>query len=83
MKYRLNNSLKVITSSIVLMIPTGNNEYVMREYNNGEELVNEDFDTYYLVDDIKAEDNHVVIKLIVNNRINNTNWVGEEQVSFF
>ena len=41
------------------------------------------FNKSYLIDEMYARNDEIVIKLKVNNQINTTNWCGEEQVSFF
>ena len=84
MKYRLNTKLQIIKSPIVIVLPNNDGgTAIERRYSNGEELIHEEFDEYYLVEAIEAVDNHIVLRLKVNDRINDINWAGEEQTNFF
>lgn len=77
MTYKLNFELKKIKSNIHITAP------MELEFENGEELCDYDFDKHYLIESISAKDSIIEIVLIENTQINTTNWVGEEQVSFF
>ena len=77
MRYKLNPAIGKITSSLVLIINGSE-----LEFENGEEAVNHDFEKNYIVDSMYARNNKVVA-VLKESEINNTNWVGEEQVSFF
>lgn len=78
MTYKLDPSVAKITSRI-LLISNGTEKV----YENGEQLADADFDKYYLIESISIKDDMIAVKLKENDRINDTNWCGEEQVSFF
>lgn len=77
MTYKLNPELKKIVSPVVLDI---NGERT--KYPNGEALTKLTLDKNFLVESISIEDAVIVVRLILNNQVNNTNWAGEEIVSF-
>ena len=78
MTYKLNPIIETITSKTIVVID--DKEFV---FNNGKEAVKQEYDHNYLVDSISAKDDTVIVALKVNKLINSTNWMGEEQVSFF
>ena len=78
MKYKLNPAIGKITSPVILSI---GDEKI--EYPSGQSAVDSEFDKNYLVDSLFAQDNKIIVILKENKNINNTSWVGEEQVSFF
>ena len=78
MTYKLNPIIETITSKTIVVID--DKEYV---FNNGKEAVKQEYDRNYFVDSISAKDDTVIVVLKENKLINSTNWMGEEQVSFF
>ena len=78
MKYKLNPAIGKITSPVVLIMDDKETEY-----SDGKIAADNEFDKNYLVDSMFAKDNKIFVVLKENDMINNTNWVGEEQVSFF
>ena len=79
MTYKLNRDISKISAPVTLIID--NNEI---EYGNGSIAVDTAvFDKWYLIDEISVRDGRVLIHLKENTQINDTNWCGEEQVSFF
>lgn len=53
------------------------------EYSDGQALLNQKFDRYYLVSAIRHTEKAIVVELEENKRINDISWIGEEVVSFF
>ena len=78
MKYRLNPSINKIISSIILIYDEQEVEFA-----SGKDAADTEFDKNYIVKSLFAQDDKIVIVLKENDAVNNTNWVGEEQVSFF
>ena len=78
MTYKLNPIIETITSKTIVVID--DKEFV---FNNGKEAVKQEYDHNYLIDSISAKDDTVIVVLKENKLINSTNWMGEEQVSFF
>jgi len=78
MKYKLSYEVKKIKSRI--LVKYDGNE---AEYDSGAELVDVEFDKYYLIDSITAENDMVVLTLIENTKINDTNWSNDSNISFF
>ena len=54
-----------------------------KEFINGKHLAEYEFEKNYLIDSISVDNGKLIIELKENDNINTTNWVGEEQVSFF
>lgn len=54
-----------------------------KEFANGLALAAFEFDKNYLVERISVENGRIHIDLIENQKMNTTNWVGEEEVGFF
>lgn len=78
MTYKIDQFVAKITSHLLLSY-----DGYEKIFENGKQLADADFDKYYLIDSISIKDDMIAIKLKENDRINNTNWCGEEQVSFF
>lgn len=78
MTYKIDQCVAKITSHI-LLICNGTEKV----FENGKQLADADFDKYYLIDSISIKDDMIAVTLKENDRINNTNWCGEEQVTFF
>lgn len=78
MTYRIEQFVRKITSPVI--VKTGK-DFV--QYSNGEELANAEFSEQMSIINISAEDNKVIIELVKNDRVNDVNWIGEEQADFF
>lgn len=78
MKFKLSYEVKKIKSRVLVKFE--DNE---AEYESGAELVDVEFDKYYLIDSITAKNDIVVLTLVENTKINDISWCGEEQISFF
>ena len=78
MTYKLQELISKISSPVVLVID-GKEEYC---FEDGKTAYEQEYDRYYLVEDMRVAENKVYITLVENERINDTNWCGEEQ-SFF
>lgn len=78
MKYKLSYEVKKIKSRVLVKFE--DNEAT---YESGAELADVEFDKYYLIDSITADNDMVVLTLVENTKINDINWCGEEQISFF
>ena len=78
MTYLLPGSIQYISCPVVLVI-----ENQELRFENGILAIEYKFNKSYLIDEMYARNDEIVIKLKVNNQINTTNWCGEEQVSFF
>ncbi|SFB66266.1 hypothetical protein [Ruminococcus albus] len=77
MTYRVEQFVRKISSPVI--VKYGDTE---REFKSGEELANYDFDRNVVVTDVSADGNKIIITLVENARVNETNWVGEEQTYF-
>lgn len=78
MKYKLSYEVNKIKSRVLVKFDS--NE---AEYKSGAELADVEFDKYYLIDSITAENDTVVLTLVENTKINDINWCGEGKISFF
>lgn len=79
MTYKLESIIEKISSPVVLLID-GEERYA---YENGKKAYEASYVRYYLISDIRAEREKIYITLVEKTHINDTNWCGEEQVSFF
>lgn len=79
MTYKIQEFVSKISSPIVLLIDGQERFY----FENGNKAYQADYDKYYLVSEIRAQADKVYITLIENTKINDTNWCGEQEVSFF
>lgn len=77
MKYKINYIVGKILSPVILS--TGTCEF---EFENGEQAANYEFKNNYIIDSMFVRNNKIVVN-VKEAEINNINWVGEEQVSFF
>lgn len=77
MMFKLNPQLRLIAAPVVLVV--GGEE---QKYSNGESLTVLEFEQRYVVDSISARDGTVVVKLKINDRVNDITWIAEEAVSF-
>lgn len=51
--------------------------------NNGNDLAVYSFDRRYVISSVESNGGTIIITLDENDCINDTNWVGEKQASFF
>lgn len=77
MTYRVEQFVRKITSPVVAKI--GDNSIV---FHNGEGLASSSFCEPLMIDSIYAENDRIIIELMKNDQVNDTNWVGEEQTFF-
>ena len=78
MTYKLNPELRKISSPIILQGAGAN-----QEYPNGSALAEASFSKNYIVEDVSAKDDSVIVTVSENKQICPINWAGEEAVSFF
>ena len=78
MTYKIEQFVSKITSPVI--VKTGDESLT---FNNGTELGEHTFDRRYLVADINTDGMNIVLTLVENERVNDINWVGEEQAGFF
>ena len=78
MTYKIDQFVRKITSPVKVLI-----DDKMLKFENGETLAENIFDRNYSVADLRAEGSVVIITLAENEQINDTNWIGEEQQTFF
>ena len=76
--YRTEQFVRKISSPVI--VKTGTEEI---RFSNGSELAEYRFDRRYIVADISANGQDILITLAENELVNDTNWVGEEQEGFF
>ena len=78
MTYKLEPGLNRIISPVVIILPDGEK----REYGSGVEACEDSFDHSYRVEEIRAVDGVIEIKLKLATTPDATNWTGEEQTFF-
>ena len=78
MTYKIEQYVAKITSPIIVRI--GAEEMA---FTNGTDLAEHSFDRCLVIDSIRGEESKIIITLVENTRVNDTNWVGEEQAGFF
>jgi len=78
MTYSLPGCIQYISCPVVLVI-----DGQEIKFENGTSAIENKYDKSYLIDKMYAHNNEILIKLKVNTQINDINWCGEEQVSFF
>ena len=79
MTYKLQEFIGKISSPVFVII----DEEERFCYENGNKAYQAEYDKYYLVSEIRAQADKVYITLVENKQINDTNWCGEQEVSFF
>ncbi len=78
MTYKLNNpALEKINSPIILLFPDGS----QKNYDLGTDLVNDSFNSYYIISEIVAKNNVILLRLEITESLYNS-WTGEEQTFF-
>ena len=78
MPYRIVHYVSVFDSPIDVNV-----EGKLLHFKDGKELAETEFEKNYSITKISAESDHFMIELEENNRVNNINWIGEEEVSFY
>ena len=78
MTYRVEQFVRKIKSPVIVKNGTD-----IIQYSNGEDLANAEFSERMSIIKISAENSKVIIELVKNNRVNDVNWIGEEQADFF
>ena len=78
MTYKLNPELSKISCPIILR-GAGDDQ----EYPNGTALTEQSFHKNYIVENISAKSDAVIITVTENRQTIPIGWVGEEVVSFF
>lgn len=78
MTYRVEQFVAKIESPIVAVI-----EDKQMEYADGKALADTSFSKLFRVESMTARGDKVFVKLVENDRLNDTNWTGEEQADFF
>ncbi len=78
MKYRIDQMVAKIAAP-VLVLHDGKEQ----RFDNGTQAAAAEYDKNYLIDTIYVKDGVIVVTLKENDRINDINWCGEKEVSFF
>ncbi len=78
MTYRIEQWVRKITSPV--MVKIGDENIKMAD---GKQLAERSFDRPYLISEVSALDDMILIVLVENDKTNDITWVGEEQASFF
>ena len=78
MTYRVEQFVAKIKSPVVAVI-----EDKQIEYSDGKALAETSFSKLFCIESLTARGSKVFVKLVENNRLNDTNWTGEEQAEFF
>ncbi len=78
MTYKIEQFVKKIKSAVTVRI--GDNSI---DFPDGEILAEAAFGEPMTIDSIFAENDKIIIRLVKNDRINDVNWIGEEQADFF
>lgn len=78
MTYRIEQWVRKITSPVMVRI--GDENIKMAD---GKQLAERSFDRPYLISEVSALDDMILIVLVENDKVNDTNWMGEIQVGFF
>ena len=76
--YKLNPSVRKIKCPVNLCMPDGS----IRHYESGEEAADDVFEANYRIMALKAINNEIELTLKPA-KVLNTDWIGEENVSFF
>ena len=78
MTYRVEQFVAKIKSPVVAVI-----EDRQIEYADGKVLSETSFSKLFRIESLTAKGDRIIIKLVENDRLNDTNWTGEEQAGFF
>ncbi len=78
MTYKLGNDVKKIIALVIAVV-----ENDKQEYANGTVLSKAKFSRPYIIRSINASDNKIILNLIEIEKINDSNWVDEEQAGCF
>lgn len=79
MTYKLNPIVGQCISPVILSFQDGNAPD--RHFENGAALASEIFDRPYLIANICAQENQIVLTVKENNLINGTEWVRKDNAS--
>lgn len=78
MTYRIEQFVRKIKSPVTVRI--GDNSI---DFPDGEKLAEASFCEPMIIDSVIAENDKIIIRLAKNDRVNDVNWIGEEQAGFF
>ena len=78
MTYKIEQFVAKIESPVVAVI-----EDKQMEFADGKALAETTFSKLFRIESLTARGDKVVVKLVENDRLNDTNWTGEEQADFF
>ncbi len=78
MTYRVEQFVAKIKSPVVAVI-----EDKQMEFADGKALAETAFSKLFRIESLTAKGDKIIIKLVENDRLNDTNWTGEEQADFF
>ena len=78
MTYRIEQFVRKIESPVTVKIGENCSQYV-----DGKSLAEAEFSEQMSIIKISAKDNKVIIELVKNDKVNDVNWIGEEQADFF
>ena len=78
--YKLELFIKKIVAPVILEFEDGSESM---EFVSGAEAYEHDFSKYYLCTEVRIENEKAVVCLKENDKMNDTNWIAEEQVSYF
>lgn len=78
MTYRVEQFVAKIESPVVAVI-----EGKQMEFADGKALAETAFSKLFRIESLTARGDKVYLKLVENDRLNDTNWTGEEQAGFF
>ena len=78
MKYRIDQIVAKIAVPVLVLF-----DGKEQRFENGTQAAAAEFDKNYLIDAIYTKDSMIVVALKENHMINDINWCGENEVSFF
>ena len=78
MTYKVEQFVAKIESPVVAVIEDKQMEFV-----DGKALAETAFSKLFRIESLTARGSKVYVKLVENDRLNDTNWTGEEQADFF
>ena len=78
MTYRIEQFVAKIESPVIAVL-----QGEQREFPNGRALAETAFSRLFRIESLTAQGDRIIIKLVENDRLNDTNWTGEEQAGFF
>ena len=78
MTYRVERWVSKIESPVSVRIGEKTIEFL-----DGERLAEASFNEPMMIESVFIEDNKIIIQLVKNDKVNDVNWIGEEQIGFF